>query len=86
MEREGIMFTGVRDGGVIKHRNNSPFVINTFFSILNFKELKRIWNRQEMLAESVRYMKMNLKMRFLNCLIRIIQKVCMNRIIVFIFG
>ena len=50
MEQEGIMFAGVRDGGVIKHRNNCPFVINTFFSILNFKELKRIWNRQEMLA------------------------------------
>lgn len=50
MERENIMFAGVRDGGEISHRNNSPYAINTFFSILNFKELKKIWNKEQMLS------------------------------------
>lgn len=50
MEQEDIMFSGVRDGGEIKHRNHSPFVINTFFSIINFKELEAIWNKQQMLS------------------------------------
>lgn len=49
MEKEGIIVCGVRDGGEILHRNNTPFAINTFFSILNFKALKKIWNRKEML-------------------------------------
>lgn len=26
---------GIRDGGIIPHRNQNPLVINTFFSILN---------------------------------------------------
>lgn len=30
---------GVRDGGVISHRTYNPYVINTFFSILNFNKL-----------------------------------------------
>jgi len=49
MEVENIMISGVRDGGEILHRNNNPYVINTFFSIINFKELKRIWDPKEML-------------------------------------
>ena len=49
MEKENIIVSGVRDGGVIAHRNQNPFVINTFFSILNFKEISAIWNKKEML-------------------------------------
>ncbi|RXG12327.1 hypothetical protein [Leeuwenhoekiella aestuarii] len=37
---------GVRDGGEIYHRVYNPFVINTFFSILNFKAIVDLidWN------------------------------------------
>lgn len=38
---------GVRDGGDIPNRRFSPFVINTFFSIVNLKKLKAIWNKDE---------------------------------------
>lgn len=41
---------GVRDGGVILHRKENPYVINTFFSILNFKEIENIWNERDMLT------------------------------------
>lgn len=41
---------GVRDGGMIYHRNQNPYLINTFFSILNFKEVEKIWNKKEMLS------------------------------------
>lgn len=50
MNQTGTMFCGVRDGGVIQYRNENPFVINTFFSIINFNELKKIWNKKEMLT------------------------------------
>lgn len=40
---------GVRDGGVIPNRYFSPYLINTFFSIINFKELELIWNDKEVL-------------------------------------
>lgn len=49
MAQNEIMFCGVRDGGVIACRKKNPFAINTFFSILNFKELEKIWNEKEML-------------------------------------
>ncbi|MBS4041273.1 MAG: hypothetical protein KGZ81_11830 [Flavobacteriales bacterium] len=38
---------GVRDGGEIPNRTYSPFLINTFFSIVNLKKLKLIWNKME---------------------------------------
>ncbi|MEM0518351.1 hypothetical protein [Aequorivita flava] len=40
---------GVRDGGVIDHRNNNPHLINTFFSIINFKEVSNYFNKKEIL-------------------------------------
>lgn len=40
---------GVRDGGHILHRNYNPYLINTFFSIINFKEIESIWNKKEVL-------------------------------------
>lgn len=49
MKANQITVCGVRDGGIIAHRNRNPFLINTFFSILNFKELETIWNEKEML-------------------------------------
>jgi len=50
MNKKQIMFCGVRDGGSINHRVGNPNVINTFFSVLNFKALEKIWNKKEMLA------------------------------------
>lgn len=39
MQTEGYSVCGIRDGGVISHRNYNPYVINTFFSIFNFKSI-----------------------------------------------
>jgi len=49
MEKNNYTLCGVRDGGVIPNRTYSPYLINTFFSIINFKELKSIWNKKEVL-------------------------------------
>ncbi|MDO5970555.1 hypothetical protein Q4Q35_12130 [Flavivirga aquimarina] len=49
MNIEGITVCGVRDGGVVLHRKKNPFVINTFFSVINLKEVFNIWNKKEML-------------------------------------
>ena len=50
MQDEDYIFCGIRDGGVISHRNYNPLVPNTFFSIVNFKDIKKIWNQKEMLS------------------------------------
>lgn len=47
MKEEGITVSGVRDGGIIKHRQFNPFVVNTFFTIINFKEILEIWKKGE---------------------------------------
>lgn len=47
MQKENIFIAGVRDGGVISHRQYNPFVVNTFFTIINFKELVFIWDKNE---------------------------------------
>ncbi|MEA9413096.1 hypothetical protein [Flavobacterium sp. PL02] len=52
MKSEDYMLSGIRDGGIISHRVYNPHVINTFFSILNFKELERIWNRNEIIKNN----------------------------------
>jgi len=49
LKDENSFVCGVRDGGVIPNRYFSPFLINTFFSIINFKELELIWNEKEVL-------------------------------------
>jgi hypothetical protein len=49
MEKDEITVCGVRDGGLIPHRIQNPHAINTFFSILNFKEIAAMWNEKEML-------------------------------------
>jgi hypothetical protein len=49
MKTEHYMVSGVRDGAVIPIRSYNPYVINTFFSIVNFEALEKIWNKKEML-------------------------------------
>lgn len=47
MMENGFSICGVRDGGVIKHRFHNPEAINTFFSIINFSDLKEKYNLKE---------------------------------------
>jgi len=49
MEKQNYTVCGVRDGGVIPHRVQNPFAINTFFSILNLKEVMTAWDEKEVL-------------------------------------
>jgi hypothetical protein len=51
MEKEKYTVCGVRDGGLIPHRIQNPYVINTFFSIINFKEILAIWDEKEVLKQ-----------------------------------
>lgn len=50
MKTEQYTVCGVRDGGEIAHRNLNPYCINTFFSIINFKEIEEIWDEKEVLS------------------------------------
>ncbi|WP_035678961.1 hypothetical protein [Flavobacterium limnosediminis] len=47
MLENNFILSGVRDGGDIPNRTYSPYLINTFFSIVNLKKLKSIWNKVE---------------------------------------
>lgn len=47
MSKNQYIVSGVRDGGVITQRVYSPYVINTFFSVIHFSELQKIWKQQE---------------------------------------
>ena len=49
MRQENYTVCGVRDGGVIEHRNHNPHVINTFFSVLNLKTVIQIWDKKQVL-------------------------------------
>lgn len=57
MQEHQITFCGVRDGGVIPHRIQNPYAINTFFSILHFSEIEPIWN--ESLVRKNQYIEPN---------------------------
>lgn len=47
MKDDDIYVSGIRDGGVIKHRQYNPIMVNTFFTIINLKEILKIWNKKE---------------------------------------
>ena len=47
MEADNFSVCGVRDGGVIEHRQYNPDLVNTFFTIFNFKEISSEWNKGE---------------------------------------
>ena len=49
MEAEDYSVCGVRDGGEISHRNQNPYLINTFFSILHFAKVQAIFDEKEIL-------------------------------------
>lgn len=52
MKDQNYTVCGIRDGGILKHRNYNPYLINTFFSVLNFKEIELIWNKKEIRANN----------------------------------
>lgn len=47
MDENNYTVCGVRDGGMIPHRRQNPYAINTFFSILHFSEVEKIWNQEQ---------------------------------------
>lgn len=49
MDENNYAICGVRDGGEINHRNFNPHVVNTFFSVLNLKKIKKYLNKSEIL-------------------------------------
>lgn len=49
MKAEKYTVCGVRDGGMISHRTYNPFLINPFFSIINFKEIEKHWDKKEVI-------------------------------------
>lgn len=41
------LISGVRDGGSIPERSGNPYVMNSFFSVIDLKKSKKIWNKKE---------------------------------------
>lgn len=52
MKTEKYIVSGIRDGGLISHRLYNPYLINTFFSIINFKEIEKLWNKKQVLKNN----------------------------------
>lgn len=50
MDENNFQVCGMRDGGTLNWRNKNPFAINTFFSVLNLREIYKIYDRKEILA------------------------------------
>lgn len=49
MNENKFIICGMQDGGVNPIRHYSPIAINSYFSIINFKKLKQIWNANQIL-------------------------------------
>lgn len=49
MNEEGFSVSGVRDGGIIKHRKYNPIMVNTFFLIINFRDISKEWKKKEVM-------------------------------------
>jgi len=52
MKSNNYTVCGVRDGGMIPHRKQNPYLINTFFSILNFSAIEKSWNEKEIIKNN----------------------------------
>ncbi|WP_395059656.1 hypothetical protein [Flavobacterium sp.] len=57
MKHNDYSVCGVRDGGMIPHRKQNPYLINTFFSIIHFSEIENIWKKKE--VDKNQYIKKN---------------------------
>ena len=49
MKTNDYIIAGIRDGGSLPERSGNPYVMNPFFSVIDLKKLKKIWNKKEML-------------------------------------
>jgi hypothetical protein len=49
MDENNFLVCGMQDGGVNPIRKSSPIALNTYFSIIDFKKLKKIWNAEQIL-------------------------------------
>jgi hypothetical protein len=49
MNQNDFICCGMRDGGTLSWRNQSPYAINTFFSVLNIKEVSYIFDKRDIL-------------------------------------
>lgn len=47
MDSANYTVAGIRDGGTMPNRRHNPYVPNTFFCILDFQAISRIYNRKE---------------------------------------
>ena len=50
MKTNNYIISGVRDGGMLPERSGNPYVMNPFFSVIDLKKLKKIWNKKDMLT------------------------------------
>ena len=53
MNAEDFYVCGIRDGGIISHRIYNPNMVNTFFTIINFKKILKIWDKKEIRKKSI---------------------------------
>ena len=44
MEHNDIDIAGVRDGGIITHREHHPLCLNTFFNVINYRKISEKWS------------------------------------------
>ena len=49
LEKNNYIACGMRDGGVLSWRDQNPYLLNTFFTILNLNEIYKIYNEKEVL-------------------------------------
>lgn len=49
MKEQEFICCGMRDGGTLEWRNQSPYAINTFFSILNLDAVSKIFDKKAIL-------------------------------------
>jgi hypothetical protein len=47
--QHNIDFSGPPDGGVISHRFHNPVSINTFFTIINLKKIRSVYNKKQIM-------------------------------------
>lgn len=50
MKQEDYTVSGMRDGGQLSWRDKNPYLINTYFTVLNLKEIYSIFSEKEILG------------------------------------
>jgi hypothetical protein len=68
MQEQEYDICGVRDGGVIKHRFDNPLAVNTFFCVVNYKEIVKQFNFDKVMKCQRFFPELYLKEDFSNLL------------------